>query len=411
MIEIFSHTLDLNAPLVQVGVLGAVVAFVFFLLLIASVRAAGRTARLAAPLAQQIGMLGQHVQQLHAGQEQLRGGLQTVSDTQANAQTQVIQTVEARLSAVQQQMQERLADNAMRSQRALAEMQEGMKETLHGSSKRTTTSLTQLQERLAAIDKAQDNITKLSGDVLSLQDILSNKQTRGAFGEIQLRDIVSKALPADSYSMQHTLSNGKRADCLIHLPNPPGPIVIDSKFPLEAYEALRAAETDWALKDAVSKMKTAVTKHISDISDKYILDGETADGALMFLPSEAVYAELHANFPELVRKGFDARVWIVSPTTCMATLNTMRAILKDARMREQAGAIRKTLGQLHRDVELVVERVGKLDTHFRQAQRDVHEISTAAERAGKRATKLDNFDFEDLETTEPKVLPLSASEG
>ncbi|MEO9649455.1 MAG: DNA recombination protein RmuC [Roseobacter sp.] len=411
MIEIFSHTLDLNAPLVQVGVLGAVVAFLFFLLLIASVRAAGRTARLAAPLAQQIGMLGQHVQQLHAGQEQLRGGLQTVSDTQANAQTQVIQTVEARLSAVQQQMQERLADNAMRSQRALAEMQEGMKETLHGSSKRTTTSLTQLQERLAAIDKAQDNITKLSGDVLSLQDILSNKQTRGAFGEIQLRDIVSKALPADSYSMQHTLSNGKRADCLIHLPNPPGPIVIDSKFPLEAYEALRAAETDWALKDAVSKMKTAVTKHISDISDKYILDGETADGALMFLPSEAVYAELHANFPELVRKGFDARVWIVSPTTCMATLNTMRAILKDARMREQAGAIRKTLGQLHRDVELVVERVGKLDTHFRQAQRDVHEISTAAERAGKRATKLDNFDFEDLETTEPKVLPLSASEG
>ncbi|MFK7744329.1 MAG: DNA recombination protein RmuC [Roseobacter sp.] len=411
MIEIDGAFYSLNDPLVQIALGGIAVLLLILVLLVMAVRSAGQSAKLAAPLAQQLGVLGQNVQQLGAGQEQLRGGLQTVSDTQANAQAQVIQTVEARLSTVQQQMQDRLADNALRSQRALTEMQDRMKETLHGSSKQTTTSLTQLQERLAAIDKAQDNITKLSGDVLSLQDILSNKQTRGAFGEIQLRDIVSKALPSDSYAMQHTLSNGKRADCLVHLPNPPGPIVIDSKFPLEAYEALRASETEWELKDAVAKMKTAVTKHINDISEKYILEGETADGALMFLPSEAVYAELHANFPELVRKGFDARVWIVSPTTCMATLNTMRAILKDARMREQAGAIRKTLKQLHRDVELVVERVGKLDTHFRQAQRDVHEISTAAERAGKRATRLDNFDFEELEDDDAKVLPLTRSEG
>ena len=141
-------------------------------------------------------------------------------------------------------MAERLADNALKSARSLSDMQERMKETLHGNSKQTTTSLTQLQERLAAIDKAQDNITKLSGDVLSLQDILSNKQTRGAFGEIQLQDIVSKALPSDAYAWQVTLSNGKRADCLIHLPNPPGPIVIDAKFPLEAYEALVAADGD-----------------------------------------------------------------------------------------------------------------------------------------------------------------------
>lgn len=410
MIEIAGYTVDLNDPATLLGLAICGVVILFLVLLVMAVRATGRNAKLAEPLAQQISLLGQHVQQLGAGQEQLRGGLQTVSDTQVNAQAQVIQTVEARLSTVQQQMQDRLADNAMRSQRAMTEMQERMKETLHGSSTQTTTSLTQLQERLAAIDKAQDNITKLSGDVLSLQDILSNKQTRGAFGEIQLRDIVSKALPSDSYALQHVLSNGKRADCLIHLPNPPGPIVIDSKFPLEAYEALRAADTDWALKDAVAKMKTAITKHINDISDKYIIEGETADGALMFLPSEAVYAELHANFPDLVRKGFDARVWIVSPTTCMATLNTMRAILKDARMREQAGAIRKTLKLLHRDVELVVERVGKLDTHFRQAQRDVHEISTAAERAGKRATRLDNFDFEELEESEPTVVPLTRPE-
>lgn len=341
-----------------------------------------RPARIPARLAQQLHRLG-------SGQEQLRGNLQTVSETQAHAQTQLIQSLETRLATVQLQMQQQLA-----------QMQDRTNQSLHGSAQRTTTSLTQLQERLASIDKAQDNITKLSGDVLSLQDILSNKQTRGAFGEIQLNDIVSKALPKDSYTMQKTLSNGRRADCLIHLPNPPGPIVIDAKFPLEAYEALHRAQSDWELKSAVANMRTSVRKHIRDIAEKYILDGETADGALLFLPSEAVYAELHANFPELVREGFDAHVWIVSPTTCMATLNTMRAILKDARMREQAGEIRKHLRMLHRDVELIVERVGKLDTHFRQARADIEGIGTASERAGKRAARLDNFDFEEVEDAE-----------
>lgn len=408
MIEVGGTIYQWNDPL-ALAVLGAaaLVALIVILLIVA-VRAAGRTARLAAPLSQQMQVLGGHVQQLGAGQEQLRGGLQMVSDTQANAQSQLIQSVEARLNTVQLQMQERLADNAARSQRSLTEMQERMNQTLHGSAKQTTTSLTQLQERLAAIDKAQDNITKLSGDVLSLQDILSNKQTRGAFGEIQLRDIVSKQLPSDSYSLQHTLPNGKRADCLIHLPNPPGPIVIDSKFPLEAYEALRNAKTDWDLKNAVAAMKVAVKKHIRDISEKYIVEGETADGALMFLPSEAVYAELHANFPELIREGFAARVWIVSPTTCMATLNTMRAILKDARMREQAGAIRKELGALHGDVERLVTRVGNLDRHFGQARKDVDEIMISSEKASKRAGRLHNFDFEELakDDTPGVVVPL-----
>jgi DNA recombination protein RmuC len=269
--------------------------------------------------------------------------------------------------------------------------------------------LGELQQKLEQIDKAQANIEKLSGDVLGLQDILSNKQTRGAFGEIQLNDIVVKALPSDAYTFQATLTNGKRADCLIHLPNPPGPIVIDSKFPLEAYEALRNAKTAYEVNEAKKFMRTSVKTHIKAISERYILDGETADGALMFLPSEAVYAELHSNFPELVREGFAARVWIVSPTTCMATLNTMRAVLKDARMREQAGEIRKSLAMLHRDVELVVERVGKLNTHFGQARKDLEDISTAAERAGKRAIKLDNFDFEEVKDDTATVVPLPQS--
>ncbi|MEL6809583.1 MAG: DNA recombination protein RmuC [Pseudomonadota bacterium] len=404
MIQIGDMAIDMSDPLLMAALFGAAVLFLIVVLLIAALRAAGRSARASEPLARQLGYLGQHVQGLAQGQEGLRASIQTVSDTATNGQAQLAQTVEARLATVQQQMQDRLADNALRSQRSLTEMQERVKETLHGSSKQTTTSLTQLQERLAAIDKAQDNITKLSGDVLSLQDILSNKQTRGAFGEIQLRDIVSKALPSDSYALQHTLSNGKRADCLINLPNPPGPIVIDSKFPLEAYEALRAADTEHALKAAVAQMKVAVKKHISDISEKYIIEGETADGALMFLPSEAVYAELHANFPDLVRTGFDARVWIVSPTTCMATLNTMRAILKDARMREQAGAIRKELSMLVQDVDRLGVRVGNLDRHFGQASKDIEEIKISADKAGKRANRLDNFDFEELE--EQPVLPL-----
>ena len=405
MIQIGPYQFDLSQPVAFVGAAAVLIVLLIRILLIIVVRTASRSARLAEPLAQQMNALS-------AGQDHLRGNLQTVSDTQANAQAQLVHSIEARLNTVQLQMQERLADNAAKSARALAEMQERMNQTLHGSSQKTTTSLTQLQERLSAIDKAQDNITKLSGDVLSLQDILSNKQTRGAFGEIQLHDIVSKALPSDSYAMQQTLSNGRRADCLIHLPDPPGPIVIDSKFPLEAYEALRRAKTDWELKSATANMRTSVRKHIRDISEKYILEGETADGALMFLPSEAVYAELHANFPELVREGFDARVWIVSPTTCMATLNTMRAILKDARMRAQAGEIRKTLKMLHRDVELVVNRVGKLDTHFRQAREDLDGIGTAAERAGKRAARLDNFDFEELEKDETQpVLPLDPAKG
>jgi DNA recombination protein RmuC len=210
--------------------------------------------------------------------------------------------------------------------------------------------------------------------------------------------------------MQATLSNGKRADCLIHLPNPPGPIVVDAKFPLEAYESLRRADSPRAVTEAQAQLRAAVRVHIRAISDKYIIEGETADGALMFLPSEAVYAELHANFPEVVRDGFAARVWIVSPTTCMATLNTMRAVLKDARMREQAGAIRRELGELYKDVDRLVDRVGNLDRHFGQAAKDIEEIKISSEKASRRARRLDNFDFEELSAAPVTVIAPTAAE-
>ncbi len=374
MIQLGTFQIDLSNPVHIIGIVASFLTLFILILLITIARRSGRSADMIAPLAREIGALGGRVQNLSDGQHQLAGGLTHVSEAQAASQANMLKLMEARLSEVSLKMNE----------------------NLQGSATRTAHSLGELQQRLQTIDKAQANIEKLSGDVLSLQDILSNKQTRGAFGEIQLKDIVSKALPSDSYVWQATLSNGKRADCLIHLPNPPGPIVIDAKFPLEAYEALRAANTPYELNEAAKALRISVKTHIKAISEKYILEGETADGALMFLPSEAIYAELHANFGELVREGFAARVWIVSPTTCMATLHTMRAILKDARMREQAGAIRKALRQLHRDVEIVGERAAKLETHFNQARSDIEGLGVVAERAGKRAARLDNFDFEEI---------------
>ena len=350
------------------------IVFLLILILYLMLRPQRSPADSQTPIIDNLNIFGEKIQKLSEGQERLTGGLQTVSEAQAKAQLSMINMMEERLAKVQLQMTENLSH----------------------SSRRTAQSLGDLQQRLSTIDKAQEKITKLSGDVLSLQDILSNKQTRGAFGEIQLTDIVSKALPSDGFQLQATLSNGKRADCLIKLPNPPGPIVIDSKFPLEAYEALRNASSETEISSAVRLFRTSVRKHIKDISEKYIIEGETADGAILFLPSEAVYAELHANFSELVREGFSARVWIVSPTTCMATLNTMRAILKDARMREQAGAIRNELTLLYQDVDRLGIRVESLDRHFNQAAKDISEIKISADKAGRRAKRLDNFDFEEI---------------
>ncbi|NTT84436.1 DNA recombination protein RmuC [Tabrizicola fusiformis] len=384
MITLFGQNFAWNSP--EALVVGGLVLLLLAVLLLI-LRTAGRSAQAAEPLMREMGWLSQRVQSLSDGQERLAGGLHHVSENQAVSQSAMLQLMEQRLAEVSRQMGE----------------------SLHGSSTRTARSLGELQQRLETIDKAQEKIEKLSGNVLSLQDILSNKQTRGAFGEIQLNDIVQKALPSDAFTMQATLSNGKRADCLVHLPQPPGPIVIDAKFPLEAYEAIRRAETPRQAQEAATLMRGALRQHIRAIAEKYILEGETADGALMFLPSEAVYAELHANFPELVREGFAARVWIVSPTTCMATLNTMRAVLKDARMREQAGAIRKELAELYKDVERLSDRVGNLDRHFGQAAKDIEEIRISSDKAARRARRLDNFDFEELAPqSAPPIAPQAA---
>jgi DNA recombination protein RmuC len=225
--------------------------------------------------------------------------------------------------------------------------------------------------------------------VVGLQDILSNKQARGAFGEVQLHDLVANLLPPSAYALQATLSNRNRADCLLKLPDPPGPLVIDAKFPLESYRAIRDAGDKAAAVQAARAFSLDVRKHVRDIQEKYIIAGETADSALMFLPSEAVYAELHANFANVVEDAFRRKVWIVSPTTLWATLNTVRAILKDVRLREQAGRIQSELQAMADDVTRLDDRVAKLQRHFEQSVDDVRQIRISTDKVTWRAARID----------------------
>ena len=315
---------------------------------------------------------------LSANQQQIVGSIKVITDTQTTSQTAIIKHVESRLE----------------------EIQKSISSSLSGSSVKTAQTLGELQQRLQTIDKAQTNIEKLSGEVLGLQEILSNKQARGVFGEIQLKDIVRKALPSDAYDFQFTLSNGKRADCIIYLPEPQGNIVIDSKFPLEAYNSMISNTNEADKNRNIQLFQSSIKTHIKDISEKYIIEGETADGAILFLPSEAIYAELHANFSKLVNEGFDSRVWIVSPTTLMATLNTMRAILKDERLRRQTSRIRAELDLLYKDMLRLEGRIINLDKHFNLASKDVDEIKISAKKAAKRVFSIERFEFEELPRTD-----------
>ena len=275
----------------------------------------------------------------------------------------------------------------------LLQVSQNVGDGLQKSAAKTDETLAALRERLAKIDMAQQKISTLSEQVVSLQEVLSNKQARGAFGEIQLNDLVTSILPPSAYSFQVVLGNQKRADCVLNLPNPPGRIVIDSKFPLESYQALRNASDEREKIEAERFFRSSVLKHIKDIAEKYIIPGETAESALMFLPSESIYAELYTNFTEVVETSFRNRVWIVSPTTLMATLNTVRAVLKDARMREQAGIIQKEVGLLTEDIGRLDERVDNLAKHFDMAARDIGDIRISSGKISRRIDKIEEIEL------------------
>ena len=357
--------------------------FLFVLLLFVFVRNGASTRQVIRELQETRTSTKDTTDKLAITQGELAGRLNQLSQTQITNQNRLIDLMQSQERAVSQKLEERLADLGQR-------FGEGMEKSRVSQQ----TSLGELKERLVRIDAAQKNIEELSSQVVGLQDILSNKQARGAFGEVQLADLVKSIMPPNFYSFQATLSGGRRVDCLLNLPYPPGPIAIDAKFPLESYRLLVDAESDRDRNQARKSLATDVLKHVSDISEKYIVPGETAESALLFLPSEAVYAELHANLPEVIEKSWKSKVWVVSPTTLMATLNTIRAILKDSQMREQAHVIQREIMVLLQDVGRLDGRVGKLENHFRQAEDDLRQIRVSTEKITKRGNKIEEIELE-----------------
>ena len=300
----------------------------------------------------------------------LNAQIKGMGEMLTNAQSQLQTVVHQRLDAVTQ----------------------NLGESMKTSTKHTTDHLQQLHARLAVIDSAQKNITDLATQVNSLQSVLANKQSRGAFGQGQLEAIIADMLPKGGYEFQFTLSNKSRPDCAIFMPDS-GPLIIDAKFPLEAMTAMHAATNDDERKLASARVKQDITKHISDIA-KYMIPGETQDIALMFIPSESVYADLHERFDDIVQRAHRARVMIVSPTLMVMAIQVIKQVRKDAQMREAADQIRDEVGHMMKDVRLLSERVRKLQTHFGQANEDMVNILTSTGRIEKRATNIEELDFD-----------------
>jgi len=271
-------------------------------------------------------------------------------------------------------------------------------QSMQASTQHTMENLQKLNERLAVIDGAQKNITDLASQVTSLREVLANKQSRGAFGQGRMEAIVQDGLPKDAYAFQFTLSNGKRPDCVVFLPGGERPLVIDAKFPLEAISALRTARSDEERKQAAARLRQDVNKHVSDIAERYLIPGETQDLALMFVPSESVYAELYDGFDDLIQKAYRAQVVLVSPSLLMLAIQVMQQILKDSRMREAAHEIRTEVGYLMDDLGRLRERVLNLQKHFGQTSEDVAQILISADKVAKRGGRIESLEFEGDET-------------
>jgi DNA recombination protein RmuC len=260
---------------------------------------------------------------------------------------------------------------------------------------KTTETFTDVIKRLALIDEAQKKITELSGNVVSLQEVLTDKRSRGAFGEVQMAGLIRNVMPENSYALQHSLSNGTRVDCMMFLPEPTGNIALDSKFPLDSFQKMMDDEASDAERLAAEKQfRLDIKKHIKDIADKYIIENETADGAIMFIPAEAVFAEIHAHQPQLVEEAQRARVWLVSPTTLMAVLTTARAVLKDSATRKQVHVIQDHLVYLAKDFDRFKKRMDNLSRHIQQANRDVEDVHKSATKISSRFEKIEKVEIE-----------------
>lgn len=352
--------------------------------------------------------------QIHQLQLELQQGTQAsqysiqekVTQGQLANQQLITETISRQMSDVREQMQHSFKQHADALSKHLQSLTEEIRSHLHNLThqvnhrltegfEKTSSTFTDVVRRLAIIDEAQKKITELSKHVVSLQDVLVDKKSRGAFGEVQLSALIANAIPNSHYRMQHTLSNGKRADCILFLPDPTGNIVIDAKFPLENYQRLMNFEpntTDRKL--AQQQFKLDVQKHVKDIADKYIIPNETCDGAMMFIPAEAIFAEIHANYPEIIALSQRMKVWIVSPTTLMAVLTTARAVLKDDATRQQIHVIQKHLHSLAEDFSRFEKRMDKLTKHIDLAHQDANEVNTSAKKITQRFHKIESVELE-----------------
>ncbi len=342
--------------------------------------------------------------------DRLAGALTENSERLRSATAEELRQTRDTLHALQLALSETLAQNRVAMLEKLAETTQALtgkmdqrldqisvrvSERLDEGFKKTNETFTSVMARLATIDEAQKKIETLSVNVVGLQELLGDKRSRGAFGEVQLEALVRNMLPQQAYEMQATLPNGNRVDCLLTLPQPTGNIAVDSKFPLENYHRMLDSALPEGERAAAQRLfKSDVKKHIEAIASKYIISGVTADGAVMFLPAEAVFAEIHAYHPDLVDFAMQRRVWIVSPTTLMAVLNTARAVLKDVETRKQIHIIKDELGKLGKDFSRFDERMKRLATHIRQAHDDAQEVETSSRKITQRFQSIERVELE-----------------
>jgi DNA recombination protein RmuC len=316
------------------------------------------------------------VAELTRVQAEMTGRMQTIAEVFGSRQSDFVRLIAERIDGVQHRVGQ----------------------GLEATARHQAENLSKLNERLAVIDAAQKNLADLTGEIVGLRDILANKQTRGAYGQGRMEAIVRDGLPAQSYEFQATLSNGRRPDCLVRLPGDPRGLVVDAKFPLEAFTLFREAKGDDARLRAAQRVRADISVHVKDIAEKYLIAGETQDMALMFVPAESVYADLAEHFDDLVQKAHRARVVIVSPSLLSLAIQVMQALVRDARIREEARVIQVEVQRLLEDIARLGERVSKLDTHFRQAQEDIAQIRVSTEKIAKRGERIESLEFEEGET-------------
>ncbi|GGE90289.1 DNA recombination protein RmuC [Stappia taiwanensis] len=357
---------------------GLVLCLLLALLLLAFRQAAARR-RAEWQAAEQARELEARIADLLKVQSEMTGRMQTMAEVFGSRQGDLMRAVNDRLDGMSHKLGQSMAE----------------------TSRRTHDGLRHLHERLAVIDRAQRTIADLSGQVGALQSILSDKQTRGAFGQGRMEAIVQDALPSGAYAFQATLSSNARPDCLITMPNGAPPLVVDAKFPLEAYNLIRAADTPEAQKPARAQFRRDIAKHLIDIKERYLIPGETQDTAFMFVPSESIFAELHEQFPDLVQRAHRIRVVIVSPSLLALSIQVVQSVLRDARMREEAHLIQAQVAHLVEDVTRLDGRVRKLHSHFGQAAKDIDQILISTDKIGKRGQAIGELDLAPPTATAP----------